>query len=290
MKKKAPVGPAEPGKKAYHTRLGRTVEHNSKAELEKRRHVHLTYQKLNGRTVKRKVTPYALKGNVLVGFDHKRKETRSYRMERVKHMEKAASTVVNALRQVAKTPAGRGAILGGITGGVSNAAQAPSGHTLSRGMTGAAAGAVGGAAASHVLHKLSSDFWSGFRKEAVSKELAQRAAQVAQKKIGVHALNAAFSTSNKAHSLLNRKAEQLKKFEQYAQKKASAFAHSAELAGLGILARPAVHEMTTGKELSQKSKNIHEAVGLGVLAAPSLHAAATGAYQGLKKFRQAVHA
>jgi len=90
LKKKAPPGPAEPGKKAFHRHVERAIAHNAKAKEDKRRHVQIHYQKLNGRTVKRKVTPYAMKGNIMVGFDHKRKETRSYRMERVKHMEKSA--------------------------------------------------------------------------------------------------------------------------------------------------------------------------------------------------------
>lgn len=91
MKKKAPVGPALPGKKSFHKHLAKAIDHNSKSELEQRKHVKVTYKKLNGRTVKRKVTPYAMKGNVLVGFDHKRKATRSFRMERVVHMEKTAA-------------------------------------------------------------------------------------------------------------------------------------------------------------------------------------------------------
>lgn len=89
-KKKAPEGPAKPGKKAFHRHLDKAIAHNAKAELEARKKVRLTYKKLNGRTVKRHVTPYAMKNNVLVGFDHKRKATRSFRMERVVAMEKTA--------------------------------------------------------------------------------------------------------------------------------------------------------------------------------------------------------
>lgn len=70
------------------------------------------------------------------------------------------------------------------------------------------------------------------------------------------------------------------------EKQASVFAHGAELAGLGILARPALHRLNTGEELSEKSKAVHEVAGLGVLAAPSVHAAvkqAPKSYQAVTK-------
>ena len=47
--------------------------------------------------------------------------------------------------------------------------------------------------------------------------------------------------------------------------------HAAELAGLGILARPAINHLR-GKEMSEKSKALHEVGGLGILAAPSAYA------------------
>ena len=50
--------------------------------------VHITYRKLNGRTVKRKVTPYEVKGNLLIGHDHKREAVRSYRMDRLTNVQK----------------------------------------------------------------------------------------------------------------------------------------------------------------------------------------------------------
>jgi hypothetical protein len=57
------------------------------------------------------------------------------------------------------------------------------------------------------------------------------------------------------------------------EKKAN-FAHSAELAGLGILAAPAAHELANkeqaGKFWTSKRKAIAEVGGLGVLALPSI--------------------
>lgn len=67
-----------------------------------------------------------------------------------------------------------------------------------------------------------------------------------------------------------------------------ATSHAMELAGLGILARPAVQHLAGGPELSEHSKDIHEAVGLGVLAAPSVHAAAKATPKAYKSITQGV--
>lgn len=48
--------------------------------------------------------------------------------------------------------------------------------------------------------------------------------------------------------------------------------HAAELAGLGILAAPAVHHLAKNTEWSEKNKSRAEVAGLGVLAAPSAYA------------------
>lgn len=45
-------------------------------------------------------------------------------------------------------------------------------------------------------------------------------------------------------------------------------AHGAELAGLGILAAPGIHELAKGQK-ENRGKNIAETAGLGVLAVPS---------------------
>ena len=68
--------------------VNRAVKHN-KANEEKKS-IHMTYKKLNGRTVKRKISPIEMKGANLLAWDHKRQAVRSFKMERVKHMEKTA--------------------------------------------------------------------------------------------------------------------------------------------------------------------------------------------------------
>lgn len=77
-------------KEAFIKRMTKVVEHNQD-NPEKQKNVRLTYKKLNGRTVKRKILPLSIKGNVVVAHDHKRDAIRSFKIERIKQMEKAAS-------------------------------------------------------------------------------------------------------------------------------------------------------------------------------------------------------
>ncbi len=44
--------------------------------------------------------------------------------------------------------------------------------------------------------------------------------------------------------------------------------HAAEVAGLGILARPTIQKMR-GQQVSERSEHLHELGGLGILAVPS---------------------
>lgn len=76
------VKPSEPGKKRFHRHIEKAM---AKGHI-----LLMHYKKLNGRTVKRRIEPRSWRGNTLVAYDHKRKAVRSFRMERVKHMEKAA--------------------------------------------------------------------------------------------------------------------------------------------------------------------------------------------------------
>jgi hypothetical protein len=65
------------------------IEHN-KANPE-RKSVHINYHKMSTkRHVKRKVDPLSIKGPNLIAYDHKRKALRSFRMDRIKSMEKTA--------------------------------------------------------------------------------------------------------------------------------------------------------------------------------------------------------
>ena len=73
-------------------RLRKAVDHNrakSKADLPRKSFL-LVYKKLNGRTVKRKVDPARLRNGLLTAYDHKRKDVRSFRIDRLVGMKKAA--------------------------------------------------------------------------------------------------------------------------------------------------------------------------------------------------------
>lgn len=62
----------------------------------------------------------------------------------------------------------------------------------------------------------------------------------------------------------------LRKFAGFGQFAAQNAGHAAEIAGLGILAKPSIDEMR-GKEVAPKKKARTELAGLGVLAAPSVY-------------------
>lgn len=69
--------------------IHKLVAHN-KANPDQRS-VHIRYHKLSTkRHVRRKVSPLEVKGEHLVAFDHKRKALRTFRMDRIKSMEKSA--------------------------------------------------------------------------------------------------------------------------------------------------------------------------------------------------------
>lgn len=73
---------------AHTSFINRLVKHNKKDG--EKRHAHITYKKLNGRTVKRKVTPLEVRGGLMIAHDHKRDALRSFKLERIKAMEKSA--------------------------------------------------------------------------------------------------------------------------------------------------------------------------------------------------------
>lgn len=53
--------------------------------------VHIRYHKLSTkRHVRRQVSPLEVRGPLLLAFDHKRKALRTFRMDRIKSMEKSA--------------------------------------------------------------------------------------------------------------------------------------------------------------------------------------------------------
>lgn len=65
--------------------------HNSQNEIKNT--FHITYKKLNGRTVKRKVDPGTIRNGLMIAYDHKRKAIRSFKLDRVKDMNKIASFI-----------------------------------------------------------------------------------------------------------------------------------------------------------------------------------------------------
>lgn len=76
-------------KKRHQGLLQKAMAHNKINDQKKS--VHITYRKKStGRVVKRKVSPYEVKGHLLVGYDHKRKALRTYHTDRITHMKTAA--------------------------------------------------------------------------------------------------------------------------------------------------------------------------------------------------------
>ena len=69
------------------------------------------------------------------------------------------------------------------------------------------------------------------------------------------------------------------------EKSASAFAHAAELGGLGLLAHGSVKHLS-GKPLTEDRTHKEEIAGLGILAAPSAHAAAVGTRDAFRAARK----
>ena len=71
--------------KTFLKAFNKAVEHNSKND--KKKSFQITYKKMNGRTVKRKIDPQNIRGNMVIAFDHKRGAIRSFKLDRLKAME-----------------------------------------------------------------------------------------------------------------------------------------------------------------------------------------------------------
>jgi hypothetical protein len=98
--------------KKFLNAFNKAVTHNQTND--KKKSFSITYKKLNGRTVKRRIDPVSMRNNVVVAFDHKRKALRSFKIERLKGMEKAA---LDRSHAAAAMLAGIGAGLAGYTKG-----------------------------------------------------------------------------------------------------------------------------------------------------------------------------
>lgn len=70
--------------------LDEALAHN-KANPNARKSIQMTYHKQSTRrVVKRKIDPYEIRGSLLFAYDHKRKALRSFKVDRVRNMEKTA--------------------------------------------------------------------------------------------------------------------------------------------------------------------------------------------------------
>lgn len=74
--------------KKFLNAFNKAIVHNK--ENDKKKTFQITYKKLNGRTVKRKIDPSSMRGNTVVAFDHKRNAVRSFKVERIQGMNKVA--------------------------------------------------------------------------------------------------------------------------------------------------------------------------------------------------------
>lgn len=229
--------PSSPGKKSFHRHVERAIKHNETASEDKRKSLHVHYKKLNGRTVKRRISPLKMNGHTIIAYDHKRKALRSFRMERVKHMEKAAFWV--GFEKAAASP--HPSTLPREE--LERRADSPRKRPLGR----LALGVLGGAALEPSIH-------------------------------GATGMGSVLGLVGAASALRHNRRREEARDHLLKEKQGSAFAHGAELAGLGILAAPAVQHLR-GKEMSEGAKAKSEVAGLGVLAAPSAVAAAKGAWR-----------
>lgn len=250
---------SKPGKKLFHKHVERAIAHNEKNEAKKSLHIH--YKKLNGRTVKRKIDPLSMKGHTLVAYDHKRKALRSFRMERVKHMEKSAFWV-GFEKQAEEDSLERSPPASSWTGGIMGAA---AGHAATKYVT------------PRVHVKNNPKATTAFQ---IARSLAALGGGAVGATRGSQAMgalrNIAKKQDDKYYAALKEKKNQ--------KKEASAFGHAAELGGLGVLAAPSVQRLR-GKPMDEKAEHKTELAGLGILAAPSAAAAAKGAWNAAKKFR-----
>ena len=240
-------------KPKHRSLLNSAIQHNKKDEQKKS--FHITYRKQStGRVVKRKVSPYEIKGGLLVAYDHKRKSVRTYRTDRISHLK--ADRVSNTLKKIGTSLVRK---------------QRPQVLVFHADWC--------GPCREHVpaVKRMESKFPGlEFRYINIDHDHAT------VKKYGVKTIphvsilrdgkSVDHYTGRQPESEMNkffRKHElQMEKsaFWQGFEKKAN---HVAEIAGLGLLAVPSIKHLR-GKPLSEDTAHKFELGGLGVLAAPSL--------------------
>lgn len=281
--------------------FNKAIEHNK--DNDKKKSFKITYKKGNGRTVKRKIDPFSIRGNLVLAYDHKRDATRSFKIEGIKHMEKAAGIkeIFNTLKKrlksnpykhsgkiekVTKLEKVRELVSDG-SGGWVDPAKKQLRLRVGSGLNKEGAN-----------HMEKSAFWLGFEKQAglpfKPRHLANatshlesmqlRYADKLSKRLGhSKALDEAMEMTDvdELHKILNMHEPHIKPIAKspasggtgnIEMKKAaseSPLYHGAELAGLGILAAPSVAHMM-GHKVKEKNQHRAELAGLGVLAAPSV--------------------
>jgi hypothetical protein len=306
------------------------VDHNSKNENKKT--LHITYKKLNGRTVKRKIDPGVIKNGLIIAYDHKRKATRSFKIDRIKNMKKIAAEYMDRSlseeekkqireqmqqqnvdpdnhikylteRQKKSNTRSNLGYLGALGLGVGSMVpknpwirggmMAGAGLSGMLGYAGELDGASAGVARSFVqqAHEKKA-FHKGFQKTANAK--AQAVIDHVKNHYGKYLAGAGglYVGGKIGHGVGRKKGQEegvgagynmaMQQMQPEQEKQAEAFAHGAELAGLGILAAPSVAHMM-GKKVSEKNQHRAELAGLGVLAAPSLVHFAKGLSSKFKK-------
>lgn len=233
------------------------VAHNSQNEVKKT--VHITYKKLNGRTVKRKIDPGSIKNGLIIAYDHKRKATRSFKIDRVKDMKKIAESFCSGFIKEAYNYAQE----------VSELKDYHKHNTRYDELMGVMkkhANTKTQAVVDHV-------------KNHYGKYLAGAGGLYAGGKLG-YGVGRKKGQEEGVGAGYNMAMQQIQQPEQ--EKQAEALTHAAELAGLSILAAPSVAHMA-GKKVNDKTQHKAELVGLGVLAAPSVAHFAKGFADKLKK-------
>ena len=81
--------PVTPKRTKWHRSCESAARHNETAPVRKSFLIHYHKQSTK-RLTKRKIDPLRVNGNLLIAYDHKRKAIRSFKLERMKHMEKSA--------------------------------------------------------------------------------------------------------------------------------------------------------------------------------------------------------
>jgi hypothetical protein len=235
--------------KKFINAFNKAVTHNQNND--KKRSFNITYKKGNGRTVKRKIDPTNIRNGMVIAFDHKRKAIRSFKIERMKAMEKAAFWE-------GFTKKGNAKILdfGKKVKNLSSQIKHMEGLQLRLAENLAKKGVPQSKALDKAMQidNISELYRKLNMKDPGVKPLAKSFASGGTGMIELKKAANIKNIASKTKGLINKHKDNLY--------------HGAELAGLGILAAPSIQGLR-GKHMSEKTKDKMELAGLGTLAAPS---------------------